>query len=57
MNVPAYEANGKQIVETADAFWLPINEALEQTDRWFEDHLAIVEHFISQIDTDTRLGA
>ena len=50
MNVPAYEANGKQIVETADAFWLPINEALEQTDRWFEDHLSIVEHFMGRVD-------
>lgn len=50
MNVPAYEANGRQIVETADAFWLPINEALEQTDRWFEDHLAILEHFVSRAD-------
>ncbi len=51
MNVPAYEANGQQIVETADAFWLPINEALEQTDRWFEDHLSIVEWAVNTMDS------
>ena len=51
MNVPAYEANGQQIVETADAFWLPINEALENTDRWFEDHLSIVEWAVNVMDT------
>lgn len=51
MNVPAYEADGKQIVETADAFWLPINEALEQTDRWFEDHLSIVEWAVNTMDS------
>ena len=51
MNVPAYEANGKQIVETANAFWLPINEALEQTDRWFEDHLSIVEWAVNTMDS------
>ncbi len=51
MNVPAYEANGKQIVETADAFWLPINEALENTDRWFEDHLSIIEWAVNVMDS------
>lgn len=51
MNVPAYEADGKQIVETADAFWLPINEALENTDRWFEDHLSIVEWAVNMMDS------
>ena len=42
-NVPAYEADGKDIVETADAFWMPLDQALSKTDQWFEDHLFIVE--------------
>lgn len=46
-NVPAYEANGKDIVETANAFWLPLEKALETTNMWFEDHHAIVEHFVN----------
>lgn len=50
MNVPAYESNGQQIVETADAFWLPINEALEQTSMWFEDHASIVEWAVNSMD-------
>lgn len=51
MNVPAYESNGQTIVETADAFWLPINEALEQTSMWFEDHLAIIEWAVNTMDS------
>lgn len=51
MNVPAYEAAGKEIVETVDAFWLPIDEALERTDMWFEDHLSIVEWAVNTMDS------
>lgn len=51
MNVPAYEADGKEIVETVDAFWLPIDEALERTDMWFEDHLSIVEWAVNTMDS------
>jgi bifunctional NMN adenylyltransferase/nudix hydrolase len=51
MNVPAYESGGKEIVETADAFWVPINDALEQTDRWFEDHLSISEWAVNSMDS------
>jgi bifunctional NMN adenylyltransferase/nudix hydrolase len=42
-NVPAYEANGKDIVETEDARWVPLEDALSRTDWWFEDHLSILE--------------
>ena len=51
MNVPAYEAGGKEIVETRNAFWLPIDEALERTDMWFEDHLSIVEWAVNTMDS------
>jgi len=51
MNVPAYEANGQEIVETRNAFWLPIDEALERTDMWFEDHLSIVEWAVNTMDS------
>ena len=49
-NVPSHESNGKEIVETEDAFWLPLERALERTDMWFEDHLAIVEWAVSVKD-------
>ena len=51
MNVPAYEANGQEIVETRNAFWLPIDEALERTSMWFEDHLSIVEWAVNTMDS------
>lgn len=47
MNVPAYEADGQEIVETARAWWVPISEALERTDKWFEDHSHIVETMVN----------
>lgn len=50
MNVPFYESNGEQIIETLDAFWLPLNQAFEQSSMWFEDHFFILEHFASQMD-------
>lgn len=40
--VPEYEANGEEIVETADAFWMPISKALSQSWLWFEDHHSIL---------------
>ena len=40
--IPEYESRGQQIVETANAFWLPINDALQQTEKWFEDHWSIL---------------
>jgi hypothetical protein len=45
-NVPEHEANGKEIVETEQAFWLPLDRALANTEMWFEDHLHILQHFI-----------
>lgn len=49
-NVPAYEANGESIIETAKAFWLPLDQALASPERWFEDHLSILETMISKMD-------
>jgi len=46
-NMPLHESGGKPVVETAKAFWLPINEARSQSARWFEDHHAV---------NDTMLG-
>lgn len=36
--------------DAADAFWIPINEALEQTSMWFEDHHAIIETLVATKD-------
>lgn len=41
-NVPVHEAGGKEIVETEAAMWLPLNEALQNTELWFEDHHSIL---------------
>ena len=49
-NVPFYESDGEEIVETEEAFWLPLDIALERTDMWFEDHLSIVEWAVSVKD-------
>lgn len=49
-NVPHYESGGKEIVETEDAFWLPLDEALSKTELWFEDHHSIVEWAVSVKD-------
>lgn len=49
-NVPAYEANGADIVETEDARWVPLEVALSKTDMWFEDHLSILEWAVSVKD-------
>ena len=43
MNVPYYESNGNEEVETEEAIWLPLDVALSRTDLWFEDHHSIVE--------------
>ncbi len=43
MNVPFYESNGKEEVETEEAIWLPLDVALSRTEKWFEDHHSIVE--------------
>ncbi|MEF2279825.1 bifunctional nicotinamide-nucleotide adenylyltransferase/Nudix hydroxylase [Deinococcus sp. YIM 134068] len=32
--------------DAADAFWLPLSEALNQPELFFEDHHAIIEHFL-----------
>lgn len=44
-NAPLSETDGAVVVETANAFWIPISVALSNSDRWFEDHLAIIEYF------------
>lgn len=50
-NVPYYESNGKEEVETLEAFWLPLDRALEETHLWFEDHHQILSWAVSQIDS------
>ncbi len=47
---PLEETGGKLEVETAKAFWLPIDEALRQMDMWFEDHHAIIETMVGGED-------
>lgn len=47
---PLDETGGELIVETAKAFWLPIDEALSRTDMWFEDHHSIIETMIGTKD-------
>ena len=49
-NMPLHESGGKEIVETAKAFWLPISEALMHSERFFEDHHGILETMISGRD-------
>jgi bifunctional NMN adenylyltransferase/nudix hydrolase len=49
-NVPYYESDGKEEVETLEAFWLPLDRALEETSMWFEDHLQILEWAVAQLD-------
>lgn len=49
-NVPYYEADGKELVETLEAKWVPLDRALELTDQWFEDHLQILEWAVGQLD-------
>lgn len=40
----------KGMDDAADAFWLPIDEALERTEMWFEDHGDIIETMIGGKD-------
>lgn len=42
-NAPLHETDGVKEVETSKAFWVPISAALLATERWFEDHHAILE--------------
>lgn len=50
MNAPLEETGGVVEVETAKAFWIPIDEALTRSDMWFEDHHAIVETMVGTKD-------
>lgn len=49
-NVPDYESGGRDIVETLDAFWLPIDRALTERHMWFEDHADIIETLVGGKD-------
>lgn len=40
----------KGMDDAADAFWIPINDALENTDKWYADHHAILETLIAYKD-------
>ena len=47
---PLEDTGGKAgVVETADAFWLPISVARANSDRWFEDHAAILDTMLGMI--------
>ena len=50
MNVPLHESGGEVIVETAKAWWIPLDQALSQTDKWFEDHNDILKIMKDQKD-------
>lgn len=47
--VPLGEEGGGVRVETADAKWITISEALDNPSMWFEDHHAIASTMISRI--------
>ena len=49
MNMPLHETGGKAIVETTRVDWIPISEALNRTDRWFEDHHSILETMVGRM--------
>jgi bifunctional NMN adenylyltransferase/nudix hydrolase len=40
----------KGMDDAAEAFWVPISDALEHTDRWYADHHAILETMIAYKD-------
>jgi len=47
---PLEDTDGVEgIVETADAFWLPISVARANSDKWFEDHHAILDVMLGMI--------
>lgn len=50
MNVPYYESDGKEMVETLDAVWMPLAQAAELGPQWFEDHGQILDHFMAVMD-------
>lgn len=50
-NAPLEDTDGVNgVVETLDAQWIPLDRALKESWRWFEDHHAIVEWGITQKD-------
>ena len=40
----------KGMDDAADAFWIPINDALDMTDKWYADHNAILETMVAYKD-------
>ena len=40
----------KGMDDAVDAFWVPINDALDRTDQWYADHHAILETMIAYKD-------
>lgn len=40
----------KGMDDAVDAFWIPINDALDKTDQWYADHHAILETMIAYKD-------
>ena len=47
---PPEDVGGRtDVVETADAFWLPIADARANSERWFEDHHSILDTMLGLI--------
>lgn len=44
------QGNTDEECDVKEAFWLPIDEALDRMDMWFEDHHAIIETLIGYRD-------
>lgn len=44
------QGNTDEECDARDVFWLPIDEALDRMDMWFEDHHAIIETLIGYRD-------
>lgn len=49
-NVPYYESNGKEIVETMDAQWKSLEWVSENPELIFEDHSQIIETMSAKMD-------
>lgn len=50
MNVPYYESDGQELVETLEAEWVPLSRAADLGSQWFEDHEHLFEWAMSQLD-------
>jgi bifunctional NMN adenylyltransferase/nudix hydrolase len=49
-NVPHYESNGEEIVETFAAEWKPLGWVQDHSEQIFEDHEQIIEVMVAKMD-------